>query len=1064
MEVPKTSQSTAPSESHCGERFWIPSTSRANASIMSSSDCNPNIRSEEELAESPISLDHTTVCYSTPEESILRMEDDAPLCSVTEGGEPLHSSKKPMSAVFRLSTGKKSRGRKDPRDSMPLLAPSVTASELPMAFSHLPQPLQAPEATSLFPDADSRPPREKLNKAQMKELKKKKKTEKSKSCKKAEMVTEALEIPLKVPAKKKKRKAAGGVEVPVNVPNIDKAVIGVNLATALERNPSHDGVPLPAFVRYLIDFIEEYGLTVEGIYRVPGVNSQVKQFINALNNGVEFPDIPPTSPASLHYSEAPKSVRATLTESREGGTAFPQVAFTLPPPPHDPAVVTSVLKHFLRSLPEPLLTTELGSSIEAVCDQATDASKEGDWRRRLAELVHWELPRVNRYLLAWLLQHMIHVIDRSDENKMTLSNLVIVFSPTLRMSHRLLALLLQPFPGHLCYSNLLALLWRASLVDGSIIELAEPEATRLVGLANARNQVSHWLFPHPAFTYRPYRAPLPPPPPSEAGFMPFDLPDTLSELEDELFKQESLLTFTQQQIVSGRASAEKDAFIWEVQHLVTKMKRKKALLELTDPEAIRAELMRHETRLERVQQELVKFKITEGTVATSANTATVSASASVIASPEKGSYAFFDCYCYGTPNSRLSSMSYVSSYIGLFVLSAASVGSQIKLISASKPVSSRLPVSQFDFVSPLSKRSSGQQKQRTPSGLSGPAITSGSLDAEFWELQQTVTMLKRRLKRCHESLPPPAHPPRELIPSESLDTEEVFDFSLRKPVPEVVMGQISGESLNSEAGIPLPRGRTLATEEVPTPKVESFPVEWPITPTPCTETLAATVVGSGDKVDEPVADVVEIRTAQKEELKSGTQLSSQDNSKLDPASQYLLSICNYWSVRQQELMACQHDLKSRICSQEAEIARIEMCISQMVATGEVRERQVRQYFHENEHLLKVGRGTSGRLQMLGPLAGHILNEDENVNEDGNDRDADVDEDDDDDDDDDEGEMAATLLQLTRDNARLEALNASHIENIVSERDSCAHLKVFISLTAVFLILLAEHYFCLHNFF
>lgn len=47
-----------------------------------------------------------------------------------------------------------------------------------------------------------------------------------------------------------------------------QAVIGVTLEIALERNPSHDGVPLPAFVRYLIDFIEEYGLAVEGIYRV----------------------------------------------------------------------------------------------------------------------------------------------------------------------------------------------------------------------------------------------------------------------------------------------------------------------------------------------------------------------------------------------------------------------------------------------------------------------------------------------------------------------------------------------------------------------------------------------------------------------------------------------------------------------------------------------------------------------------------------------------------------------------------------------------------------------------
>ncbi len=46
--------------------------------------------------------------------------------------------------------------------------------------------------------------------------------------------------------------------------------------------------------------------------------------------------------------------------------------------------------------------------------------------------------------------------------------------------------------------------------------------------------------------------------------MTFDLPDSLPELEDELFKQESLLAYTLQQIASGRAASEKDAFIWEV--------------------------------------------------------------------------------------------------------------------------------------------------------------------------------------------------------------------------------------------------------------------------------------------------------------------------------------------------------------------------------------------------------------------------------------------------------------------------------------------------------------------
>ncbi|VDP32332.1 unnamed protein product [Schistosoma margrebowiei] len=40
------------------------------------------------------------------------------------------------------------------------------------------------------------------------------------------------------------------------------------LDIACNRNPSHDGIVLPAFFRHCIDYIEQYGLSSEGIYRV----------------------------------------------------------------------------------------------------------------------------------------------------------------------------------------------------------------------------------------------------------------------------------------------------------------------------------------------------------------------------------------------------------------------------------------------------------------------------------------------------------------------------------------------------------------------------------------------------------------------------------------------------------------------------------------------------------------------------------------------------------------------------------------------------------------------------
>ncbi len=114
-----------------------------------------------------------------------------------------------------------------------------------------------------------------------------------------------------------------------------------------------------------------------------------------------------------------------------------------------------------------------------------------------------------------------------------------------------------------------------------------------------------------------------------------------------------------------------------------------------------------------------------------------------------------------------------------------------------------------------------------------------------------------------------------------------------------------------------------------------------------------------------------------------------------------------------------------------------MCINQMIASGQIRESQVAQYFHENDHLLRVTRPPEN--PSANPLSDDSPSDDSSSDNE--------DDDDDDDEEEDEGELAATLLQLMRDNARLEALNASYIEKIIAERDSCAHLKVIGTLSS-----------------
>ena len=47
----------------------------------------------------------------------------------------------------------------------------------------------------------------------------------------------------------------------------DCPIFGVPLEVAVERNRCHDGIPLPMVVRQCIDYIEEHGLMMEGVYR-----------------------------------------------------------------------------------------------------------------------------------------------------------------------------------------------------------------------------------------------------------------------------------------------------------------------------------------------------------------------------------------------------------------------------------------------------------------------------------------------------------------------------------------------------------------------------------------------------------------------------------------------------------------------------------------------------------------------------------------------------------------------------------------------------------------------------
>jgi len=96
---------------------------------------------------------------------------------------------------------------------------------------------------------------------------------------------------------------------------------------------------------------------------------------------------------------------------------------------NDICSVTSVLKTYFRSLPNPLLTFELHEQFVTVASYRDPIAKG----RALANLVN-ELPPEHFETLRHLMLHLHGIMLQSDVNLMTARNLGVVFGPTLMRS------------------------------------------------------------------------------------------------------------------------------------------------------------------------------------------------------------------------------------------------------------------------------------------------------------------------------------------------------------------------------------------------------------------------------------------------------------------------------------------------------------------------------------------------------------------------------------------------------------------------------------------------------
>ena len=183
-----------------------------------------------------------------------------------------------------------------------------------------------------------------------------------------------------------------------------RPVFGVPLAEAAEYSqPVGVNICIPSPVYRCIEYLESNNAaSEEGIFRLSGSNTVIRHLKERFNSEKDI----------------------NLVE----GTYV------------DVHAVASLLKLYLRELPETILTKELHLDFQKVMEVE-------DKNKRIAAvnlLIH-KLPEANREVLVALSSYLIKVVSNCEINRMTLKNVGIVFTPSLNMPHTLVLLFITDY-------------------------------------------------------------------------------------------------------------------------------------------------------------------------------------------------------------------------------------------------------------------------------------------------------------------------------------------------------------------------------------------------------------------------------------------------------------------------------------------------------------------------------------------------------------------------------------------------------------------------------------------
>ncbi|OQV26044.1 putative RalA-binding protein 1-A [Hypsibius exemplaris] len=258
----------------------------------------------------------------------------------------------------------------------------------------------------------------------------------------------------------------------------ESQIFGIPLQKALQIDKCPDGIEVPAFFRVCVNYIEDNGLDWVGVYRTSGSQSRIQELKRHFNRGD----------------------RVRLND-------------------YDVPTVADVMKLFIRELPDRLIPEEILPDLEEAID-LPDLGKRAD----AVAKVLTRLDSCSRTFLGWIFVHMSHVVERQEQNKMSVRNVALVLEPTLKIqSNKVLNFLLTQ----------------------AYDVFSDVKITKQ-GAAPPQNAVTN---------------------------------EALTQLREDLTKKEVMLNHLHHEIKQGKASKRKEEQLWDVQRQVTQLKRKIRTLE-----------------------------------------------------------------------------------------------------------------------------------------------------------------------------------------------------------------------------------------------------------------------------------------------------------------------------------------------------------------------------------------------------------------------------------------------------------------------------------------------------